>query len=158
MAKLPNNSLRDLTIRPLIESDIGDFYDVRFSVKENRIHPHQVHLLDRSLLVEQINQGGGWICVDSLSGTAAGVCLPILGQVPMIGALFVRPEYHRRGIGEALLDKSLEWLASKGVEKVTLVTDPGSGADRFYQRLGWTRHDFDAYGVQVVFTKQIEAR
>ncbi|KVL82862.1 acetyltransferase [Burkholderia ubonensis] len=142
----------------MIEGDLGNFYDVRFSVRENRIHPHQVHLLDRSLLVAQIDQGGGWICTDSSTGAAAGVCLPILGDVPMIGALFVRPTYHGRGIGGELLNRSLDWLKSKGVDEVTLVTDPGSNADHFYQRRGWIRGDFDAYGVQVVFKKRLEGR
>lgn len=76
----------------------------------------------------------------------------------MIGALFVRPTYHGRGIGGELLNRSLDWLKSKGVEEVTLVTDPGSNADHFYQRRGWIRGDFDAYGVQVVFRKRLEDR
>ncbi|WP_230941809.1 GNAT family N-acetyltransferase [Burkholderia stagnalis] len=152
---MKSRELNDLSIRPLTEQDIGDFYDIRFSVKENRIHPHQVHLLDRSLLVEQINQGGGWICVDEASGVAAGVCLPIVAETPMISGLFVRPDYHRRGIGAALLTKSLDWLAAQGVHTVTLVTDPGSNADRFYQGLGWQRGNLDAYGVQVIFTKAL---
>lgn len=50
-----------LEYRPMSVTDIGAFYDIRFSVKENRIHPHQIHLLDRDLLIEQIRQGGGWI-------------------------------------------------------------------------------------------------
>ncbi|WDD90259.1 GNAT family N-acetyltransferase (plasmid) [Burkholderia sp. FERM BP-3421] len=150
-----NNKIDNLETRKLLESDIGNFYEIRFSVKENRIHPHQVHLLDRSLLVEQISQGGGWICIDTATNTPAGACIPINGEVPMIGALFVRPEYHRRGIGERLLALSLDWLEREGARTVTLITDPGSNADRFYQRLGWARGSLDAYGVQIVFTKQL---
>lgn len=85
--------------------DIGAFYDVRFSVKENRIHPHQVNLLDRDQLMEKIGQGGGWVCEHA--GDIVGVCLPVLTAKPFICGLFVRPSCHARGIGRELLTRSV---------------------------------------------------
>jgi len=67
--------------------------------------------------------------------------------------LFVAPPFHGAGIGRELLARALTWMKDKGVDQVTLVTDPGSRADGFYQRLGWKRGDLDEYGCQVVFPK-----
>ncbi|KVP99324.1 acetyltransferase [Burkholderia ubonensis] len=142
-----------LEYRRMTERDIGAFYDVRFSVSENRIHPHQVHLLNRNLLIEKIRQGGGWIC--ECHDEAVGICLPVITEKPFITALFVKPSFHGAGIGRELLDRALTWLKEKDVAQVTLVTDPGSRADGFYQRLGWTRGELDEYGCQVVFTKSL---
>lgn len=143
-----------LDYRPMREGDIGAFYDVRFSVSENRIHPHQIHLLNRDLLIEKIRQGGGWIC--ECGGEAAGVCLPVITDTPFISALFVKPIFHGMGIGRELLERAVKWLRVKGIEKVTLVTDPGSRADGFYQHLGWKRGELDEYGCQVVFSKSLK--
>src|SRR5580698_8909883 len=139
-----------LAYRPLTAKDIGAFYDVRFSVKENRIHPHQVNLLDRDLLIEKIGQGGGWLCEHS--GEVVGVCVPVLSEKPYITGLFVRPAYHAHGIGRELLERAVGWLREQGVSLVTLVTDPGSRADGFYSHLGWKRHGLDEFGCQVVYT------
>lgn len=143
-----------LEYRPMSVTDIGAFYDIRFSVKENRIHPHQIHLLDRDLLIEQIRQGGGWIC--ECRGEAAGVCLPVVTDTPFICALFVKPSFHGHGIGRELLEHAIKWLEGQGVQQVKLVTDPGSRADGFYQRLGSKRGGLDEYGCQVVFTKSLK--
>ncbi|WP_076881902.1 GNAT family N-acetyltransferase [Burkholderia pseudomallei] len=91
-----------LEYRPMRERDIGAFYDVRFSVTENRIHPHHM------------------------------------------------------GVGRELLERAVKWLRDNGVDRVTLVTDPGSRADGFYQHLGWQRGALDEYGCQVVFSKSLE--
>lgn len=146
----------DYVFRPLLASDLPALYDIRFSVQENRIHPYQVHLLDRTLLLNQIAQGGGWICECRSDQTAVGICLPIMGERPMIAALFIRPTHHRRGIGKRLLQSSLDWLQSQGATEAYLVTDPGSGADRFYQGLGWRRGGFDPFGVQIAFTLPLD--
>lgn len=136
--------------RPMHAEDIGAFYDVRFSVKENRIHPHQVNLLDRDLLLEQINQGGGWVCEHGKD--VVGVCLPVLTEDSFISGLFVRPSWHARGVGRELLARAVRWLRTQGATSVKLATDPSSRADGFYQHLGWQRHGLDEFGCQVVFT------
>jgi GNAT superfamily N-acetyltransferase len=142
-------------IRPITPSDIGDYYDIRFSVDENRIHPHQIHLLHRNVVLENITSSGGAICIERHSGVAVGAMMVLLTAKPMISALFVRPGYHGLGIGKALLDQAIALCRQAGVEWLTLVTDPGSRADGFYQRQGWTRGGLDEYGTQVIFTKRL---
>ena len=54
-----------------------------------------------------------------------------------IFALFIDPEHEGRGIGRALFAKALEVLRRAGHTTGSLTTQPGSRADRFYQRAGW---------------------
>lgn len=154
-AFMANLDTENFLIRRIVPSDIGDYYDIRFSVTENRIHPHQIHLLQREVVLENINSSGGAICVDRHSGVAAGAMMILITSKPMISALFVRPEYQGLGIGKALLDRAIEMSRAAGVDVLTLVTDPGSRADTFYQWQGWTRGGLDEYGTQVIFTKRI---
>lgn len=108
-----------------------------FSVTENLVHAHQIQYLQREWALNDIGQGGGWICFDQ--GIAVGVALPLFVPEPLLAALFVRPNYHNRGIGKKLHDLSLAWLQANGAEDVSLETDPESRAAEFYQHLGWIK-------------------
>lgn len=70
-------------------------YEIRFSVEENLLHPHQIQYLQRKQALEDINQGGGWICKhgDDYAGVGFGLFIP----EPLIGGLFVKPEYQSKG-------------------------------------------------------------
>ena len=54
-----------------------------------------------------------------------------------IWALFIDPAHEGRGIGRALFTKACDVLREAGHETASLTTDPGSRADRFYQKAGW---------------------
>ena len=54
-----------------------------------------------------------------------------------IFALFIDPAHEGRGIGRALFAKALDSLRAAGHREGSLTTQPGSRADRFYQRAGW---------------------
>ena len=54
-----------------------------------------------------------------------------------IFALFVDPAHEGRGIGRALFARALDSLREAGHTTGSLTTQPGSRADRFYQRWGW---------------------
>ena len=68
-------------------------------------------------------------------------------DVGEIYAIYLEPDYQRRGVGRRLLDGALEALAERGVREATLwVLESNAGARRFYEALGWrtddiTRHD-----------------
>lgn len=74
-------------------------HEIRFSVAENLLHPHQIPYLQRKPALEVINQGGGRICKygDEYAGVGFGLFIP----EPLIGGLFVKPEYPSKGIGFA---------------------------------------------------------
>lgn len=67
---------------------------------------------------------------------------------PSIFALFVLPAYEERGLGSRLLELALHWLWQQGAERVWLDTGPGTRAQAFYQRRGWT-HVGAGHGVDI---------
>jgi GNAT superfamily N-acetyltransferase len=56
-----------------------------------------------------------------------------------IWALFVDPTHEHRGYGRLLHDTMVEWLFSRGLERLWLTTEPGTRAQRFYEAAGWER-------------------
>lgn len=60
------------------------------------------------------------------------------GVTGNIWALFVRPEYEGRGYGRALQSTMLSWLFAQGVAHAWLSTQPGTRAQRFYEKSGWS--------------------
>ena len=71
------------------------------------------------------------------SGRFAGVCLN--WSTGWVKDLAVRPEWRRRGLGEALLRHSFRELFRRGVRRIGLKVDSnnGTGAPRLYERLGF---------------------
>jgi GNAT superfamily N-acetyltransferase len=55
-----------------------------------------------------------------------------------IWALFVQPGYEGMGVGKSLQKLMLDWYFSQIREAVWLGTAPGSSAESFYRRSGWT--------------------
>ncbi len=63
-----------------------------------------------------------------------------------IWALFVDPDAEGRGTGQALLNAALSDLRAAGHAFARLSTDPGTRAERFYTRAGWTPTGASAHG------------
>jgi GNAT superfamily N-acetyltransferase len=139
--------------RKLGREDIASVYEIRFSVTENLIHAHQIKYLCREQLLEDIGQGGGWMCL--FNGEKVGFSLGLFVPGAVVAALFVVPEHQGRGIGKRLLRLATTWLNERGAHRIMLETDPGSKADLFYQRQGWQRGELTKEGVQVEFSLTI---
>jgi GNAT superfamily N-acetyltransferase len=57
-----------------------------------------------------------------------------------ITQLYVAPESRRQGVGRALVERTIEWLASRGVDEVMLNVVAGEGtAERFWRAQGFER-------------------
>lgn len=80
-----------------------------------------------------------------IDGALAGICV-FARQMEKkhthqggIGAVYVRPQFRGRGVGDALIKAALEEAARQGVEHVTLtVTATNPDAVRLYERNGFT--------------------
>jgi diamine N-acetyltransferase len=60
----------------------------------------------------------------------------------VVDTLAVRPAFHRKGVGRALMLQAEEWAASQGVDVVELnVFEFNQGAQAFYQRMGYATHN-----------------
>jgi len=74
-----------------------------------------------------------------------------------IWALFVDPDWEGRGIGRALHDTMLAWLAAEGVLTATLSTGPKTRASRFYEANDWVLRGVEPNG-DSIYRKSLKAR
>jgi GNAT superfamily N-acetyltransferase len=79
----------------------------------------------------------GTVWVWEQDGAVQGFALADVRDGTIFG-LFVHPGYEGRGIARALLPLACEDLRAAGHTVATLTTQPGSRAERFYLRNGWT--------------------
>ena len=120
-------------LRVATEADITEMHRIRLDVRENRlvdaarVQPEHYRAMIRE-------DGRGWVSVED--GRMLGFAVADLRR-SNIWALFVAPEAEGRGVGRKLHDAMLEWLFGAGAQRVTLSTDPGTRAERFYRAAGW---------------------
>jgi ribosomal protein S18 acetylase RimI-like enzyme len=123
-----------MKIREAIPSDIPQIQLVRNSVKENA-------LSDPGLVTDQdcenylTKRGKGWVC--EIDDSIVGFSIVDL-QDHNIWALFLHPEFEKRGIGRQLHDIMLTWYFQQTQETVWLGTSPHTRAEKFYIEAGWT--------------------
>jgi GNAT superfamily N-acetyltransferase len=121
-------------LRQAVFSDVSDIQRIRHSVRENR-------LVSTSISDEQVREaiektGRGWVIESEGVIVAFAIGNAESGN---IWALFVDPAHERRGYGRVLHDTMVEWLFSRGLERLWLTTEPGTRAQRFYEAAGWER-------------------
>ncbi|MEO5571999.1 MAG: GNAT family N-acetyltransferase [Bacteroidia bacterium] len=122
-----------LKIREAKVRDITKIMEVRFSVKENV-------LSNPALVTEKENieyltvRGKGWVC--EINTNIVGFAIADLKD-HSIWALFVKPEYERKGIGKNLHDTMLDWYFNQSNAKVWLGTAANTRAEIFYKASGW---------------------
>jgi len=127
----------DLDIRETTAADmpaIADFYPRAFP-DEDLV----------ALVRELLREPGGVLSLTALvMGEVAGhVIFTICGldphpgaKVALLGPLAVVPEYHRRGIGTALIRDGIERCGAVGAVSVLVLGDPG-----YYGRFGFKAED-----------------
>ncbi len=130
-----------LTYRPAEIADIPVLMDIRNTVRENVLVLGRLSIEDyvRAFTLE----GRAWVCLDE--GHPVGF---VCGRPPKrdVWALFIRATHEGRGIGNTLMDILERWMFSEGVTEIRLSTDPGTRAERLYQRRGWIRQGITALG------------
>ena len=119
-------------LRQARRTDIPAMHRVRTAMLENRLTSSLVTEADYVAAIE--GSGQGWV-VD-VDGEIAGFAV---GNATdgSIWALFVDPRHEGRGYGRSLIDVTVAWLWSRGLERLWLTTDPGTRAQRFYEASGW---------------------
>jgi GNAT superfamily N-acetyltransferase len=122
-----------MEFRIATKEDIPWIQDVRHSVTENVLsNPGLVTDEDCEDYLTQ--RGRGWVCIleDEIVGFAIA---DLLGK--NIWALFVRPEFEKKGIGKKLHKLMMDWYFSRSTETIWLSTAPGTRAADFYKKAGW---------------------
>ncbi|MBL8268219.1 GNAT family N-acetyltransferase [Steroidobacter sp.] len=121
-------------LRQARASDAAAMHRVRMSVHENRLVSIQLTERDYQVAIEQT--GRGWVVEQDGAIVAFAI-----GDVTdgSIWALFVEPGHEAKGYGRELHDVMVAWLWQQGHEQLSLTTEPGTRAERFYEKAGWQR-------------------
>ena len=115
-------------------SDIPQLMRVRFSVKENILsNPGLVTEKDCEKYL--VKRGRGWVC--EIDRVVIGFAIVDLAA-NNVWALFIQPGFDGKGIGKRLHRDMLDWYFNQTNITLWLGTAPGTRAELFYRRAGWT--------------------
>jgi len=145
-------------VREATPDDVDAMFDVRTSVRENLLNEEQMRQLGitRDSVAAGLRSNlKGWIIEQD--GQAAGFSLADR-NTSSIFALFVRPEFERRGLGSALLQAAVSWLWGEGKERIRLSTGARSHAVQFYEKRGWNKIDIKNGEWQMEFERDAAAK
>lgn len=122
-----------MKIREANIDDIKEIQFVRNAVKENTLsNPNLV--TDEDCRIFLTERGKGWVC--EKDNQIVGFSIADI-QDHNIWALFVHPDFDKKGIGRQLHDIMLDWYFSQTKETVWLGTAPNTRAETFYRKAGW---------------------
>ncbi|WP_268847661.1 GNAT family N-acetyltransferase [Flavobacterium aestivum] len=123
-----------MTIREAKIEDIKQIQIVRNSVLENTLsNPNLV--TDEDCREFLTIRGKGWVC--EIDNEIVGFSIVDLKD-NNIWALFMKPEFEKKGIGKQLHDIMLDWYFEQTKDNVWLGTSPMTRAEIFYRKAGWT--------------------
>lgn len=122
-----------MIIRPAEIADIKQIQIVRNSVTENSLsNPNLV--TDKDYEEFLTVRGKGWVC--EIDNEIVGFSIVDLKD-HNIWALFLKPEFEKKGVGKTLHDIMLNWYFEQTKTKVWLGTSPNTRAEVFYRNAGW---------------------
>ena len=123
-----------MIIRVATSADIPQIQIVRNAVKENMLS-NPALVPDKDVEDYIHNRGKGWVCEED--GEIVGFSIVSIRD-HNVWALFVQPGHDKKGIGKKLHDEMMNWYFSQVNETIWLGTAPGTRAESFYRRAGWT--------------------
>ncbi len=113
--------------------DIPGIQLVRNSVKENMLSDPLL-VTDEDCRIYITERGKGWVAEEN--NRIVGFAIADLKE-DNIWALFIHPDFERRGIGKKLHDEMLNWYFSQTDKTVWLGTSQKTRAELFYRKAGW---------------------
>jgi len=123
-----------MIIRVATSADIPQIQIVRNAVKENMLS-NPALVPDKDVEDYIHNRGKGWVCEED--GEIVGFSIVSIRD-HNVWVLFVQPGHDKKGIGKKLHDEMMNWYFSQVNETIWLGTAPGTRAESFYRRAGWT--------------------
>ena len=125
--------------------DIPQIQTLRNSVKENTLS-NPALVPDEDVEDYIINRGKGWVC--EIDKTIVGFSI-VSVMDKNVWALFIQPGYDKKGTGKKLHDLMMDWYFSQTGTTIWLGTAPGTRAENFYRKAGWT--DAGMHGKEIKF-------
>jgi len=122
-----------MIIREARIEDIQQIQIVRNAVKENTLSNPDL-VTDEDCAEFIVHRGKGWVC--EINNRIVGFAIADLKE-KNIWALFIDPDFEKKGIGRQLHKIMMDWYFTKTTEKVWLGTAFNTRAEEFYRKAGW---------------------
>ena len=122
-----------MKFREAKSDDIKQIQIVRNAVTENTLSNPDL-VTDKDCLEFITKRGKGWVC--EIDNQIVGFSIVDLKD-NNIWALFLRPEFEKKGIGGKLHKIMLDWYFNQTKSNVWLGTSPKTRAEMFYRKTGW---------------------
>ncbi len=115
-------------------TDIPQIQIVRNAVTENTLSDPAL-VPDADVADYITRRGRGWVC--EINNCIVG--FSIVSVIDKnVWALFIQPGFDKQGIGKQLHDDMINWYFSQTNDTIWLSTTPGTRAEKFYRKAGWT--------------------
>ncbi|MFP3833738.1 GNAT family N-acetyltransferase [Chryseobacterium sp. SIMBA_028] len=124
----------NITIREARLEDIPQIQVIRNSVKENTLSDPGL-VTDRDCEEFLFERGKGW--VSEADEQIVGFSIVDLKE-NNVWALFLHPDFENKGIGRRLHNMMMDWYFEQKKDNIWLGTSPGTRAEVFYRKSGWT--------------------
>jgi GNAT superfamily N-acetyltransferase len=134
-----------MTVREATISDVAQIQAVRNAVKENMLS-NPALVPDSDVEDYMMRRGRGWVC--EIDNKIVGFSI-ISVTDKNVWALFVDPGFDRQGIGRLLHDTMMDWYFTQTADTIWLGTAPGTRAEQFYRKAGWT--EVGMHGKEIKF-------
>ncbi|MDB5229078.1 MAG: family N-acetyltransferase [Bacteroidota bacterium] len=122
-----------LNFREATLKDIKEMHAVRNAVTENKLR-NPLLVTENDYIHFLSGRGNGWLC-------EAGENIVGFVIVDMernnVWAMFVRPDFEKKGIGKKLHNMMLDWFFNQTEKTLWLGTAHNTRAEKFYKLNGW---------------------
>lgn len=135
--------------------DIKQIQIIRNSVTENVLSNPKL-VTDHDCEEFLFKRGKGWVC--EIENRLVGFAIVDLKE-NNIWALFILPNFEKRGIGKLLHNRMLDWYFTQTTDKVWLGTAFNTRAEKFYRKAGWKevgKHGLKEIKFEMTFQVYIE--
>ena len=122
-----------MIFREATNVDIKQIQVVRNAVKENTLSDPNL-VTDRDCEDFINKRGKGWVC--EIENRIVGFAIADLKE-NNIWALFIDPEFEKKGIGQTLHKIMLDWYFKQTKATVWLGTAFNTRSEKFYRKAGW---------------------
>lgn len=138
-------------IREAKLDDIQQIQVVRNAVTENTLSDPGL-VTDKDCEEYMFSRGKGWVC--EIENKIIGFAIVDIKD-NNVWALFLLPKFEKQGIGRQLHDRMLDWYFTQTKNKLWLGTSPGTRAEMFYRKAGWTEAGIHGKG-EIKFEMEYE--
>lgn len=139
-----------MIIREAQITDIPQIQIVRNLVKENMLSDPAL-VSDKDVEDYITCRGKGWVSEVDAMITGFSIVSVLDNNV---WALFMDPAYEAKGVGKKLHDIMIDWYFTQTDTTIWLGTSPGTRAETFYRKAGWTETGMHGTEIKFEMTKK----